>query len=131
MFKSIRQLQKQAHEIEKTWDPDAQRAAGMARMAAATEMMGQQTKAANAALTGIDATATVTATRDGGGMINLEPIVEIELTVMPDGRPPYPVTLRQPVPSVQLAMLQPGATVKVKIDPEDASQVWLDLAASA
>jgi hypothetical protein len=125
MFKSIRDLNKQANEINKDLDVGAQMEDAQARMADANEMMAQQTAAANVAATGMDATATVAAIRQGTGMVNYQPIMEIDLTVMPEGLPPYPVTVKQVVPQMQLAQLQPGANLNVKVDPNDPAAVWL------
>ena len=80
-------------------------------MAAANQMMADQTAAANAATTGVDATAVIVEVRQGGAMINFQPMIEIDLTVMPEGLPPYPVTVKQVASMVQLSQIQPGATV--------------------
>ena len=130
-FKSLNDLQKQSKEINKNWDVGAQLADAQTQMANANALMAQQTAAANAATSGIEATATVTAVRQGGGMVNYQPMVEIDLTVMAPGSPPYPLTVEQVVPQTQLAMLQPGASLKVKVDPNDSSAVWIDFAGSA
>ena len=130
-FKSLNDLQKQSKEINKNWDVGAQLADAQTQMANANALMAQQTAAANAATSGIEATATVAAVRQGGGMVNYQPIVEIDLTVMAPGSPPYPLTVEQVVPQTQLAMLQPGASLKVKVDPNDSSAVWIDFAGSA
>jgi hypothetical protein len=92
----------------------------------AQEMMAQQTAAANAVTTGVDATATIVAVRQGHGMVNFQPMIEVDLTVMPDGLPPYPVTVKQVVPQVQLAQVQPGSAVHVKVDPNNPATVWID-----
>ena len=60
-------------------------------------------------------------------MVNYQPQVEIDLTVLAAGRPPYPVTVTQVVDQVSLARLQPGATVAVKVDPADPTSVWINL----
>jgi hypothetical protein len=125
-FKSIYQLDKQAREIDKTWDPGQQMADAQQRMAAATQMMAQQTQAANLSTTGISAAATVVALREGFGEINLQPIVEIDLTILPSGLPPYPVTVKQAMPIHQIAMMQPGAHLNVKVDPNSPATVWID-----
>jgi hypothetical protein len=130
-FKSLNDLQKQSNEINKNWDVGAQMADAQAQMANANALMAQQTAAANAATNGIDATATVTAVRQQGGMVNFQPMVELDLTVMAPGNPPYPLTVTQVVPQTQLALLQPGASLKVKVDQSDPSAVWIDFAASA
>jgi hypothetical protein len=126
-IRSVRDLQKQAKEIDKDFHPGQMMADGKARMAAATEMMAAQTQAAQAAATGIDGSATVIAVRQEGAMINFQPMCEIDLTVMPDGRPPYPATVKQVVPQIHLARVQPGAQLRVKVDPADPALVWLDL----
>ena len=126
MFKSLRDLQKQSEEINKNWDVGAQLEDAQARMQDAQEMMAQQTAAANAAVSGADATATIVAVRQGNGMVNLQPIIEVDLTVLPDGLPPYPVTVKQVIPQVHLAQAQPGASVHVKVDPNNPASVWID-----
>ncbi len=127
-FKSLKDLNQQSNEIQKNWDVGAQLDQAQASMASANQMMAQQTMAANLALTGVDATAAVVAVRQGAGMVNYQPIVEIDLTVMAPGSMPRPVTLQQVVPQVQLAMLQPGSTLKVKVDPANPDLVWINFA---
>jgi hypothetical protein len=126
MFKAMRDLQKEVHEIDKTWDPGKQRKEGMARMSAMQEQMAQMTKQANLQTTGVTCAATITTVTDTGGMVNMQPILEIGLTVLPDGLPPYPVTVRQTVSPVYLAMLQPGTSLSVKVDPNDPSSLFID-----
>jgi hypothetical protein len=127
-LKSMNDLHKQAKEIDKDFHPGQMMAEGKDRMAAATAMMAEQTKAANMAANGLPGTATVVAVRQGTTMINFQPLVEIDLTVMTPGRPPYPATVKQVVAPVSLPRLQPGAAVAVKIDPADATSVWIDMA---
>lgn len=127
-FKSLNDVHKQAKALDKDFHPGQMMADGQAKMAAATAMMAEQTKAANAAAHGLDGTATVVAVRQTPTMINFQPLVEIDLTVLGAGRPPYPVTVQQVVDQVSLPRVQPGASLPVKIDPADANAVWLDLA---
>jgi hypothetical protein len=128
-FKSMRETTQLSKEISKNWDPAAQRRDGMARMAAAQEMMAQTTRAANIAATGIDATATVTAAAQTGAMINMEPVIELSLTVIPaSGLPPYPATIRQPISQMLLPMVGVGSTLAVKVDPSDPQSIWIDFA---
>ena len=126
LFKSVRQLQKQSDEINKNWDVGAQLADAQTRMQDAQEAMAQQTAAANAAVTGVDATATIVAVRQGHGMVNYQPMLELDLTVVPDGGLPYPVTVKQVTPQIHLAQAQPGASVHVKVAPDDPASVWID-----
>ncbi len=126
LFKSVRDLKKQADEINKDWDPAAQVAQAQAQMQAATESMAQQTAAANLAATGMPGTATIVAVRQGNAMVNHQPLVELDLTVMAEGRPPYPATVSQVMPMTMLGQAQPGITVNVKIDPDDPAALWID-----
>jgi hypothetical protein len=125
-FKSMRELQKQSDEINKNWDVGAQLEDAQARMQDANEMMAQQTAAANAALSGIDGTATIVAVRQGHAMVNYQPMLELDLTVVPEGGMPYPVTVKQVTPQIHLAQAQPGAGVHVKVAPDDPASVWID-----
>jgi hypothetical protein len=126
-FKDINTLKKQAKEIDKTWDPGAQMRAGKERMAAAQEMLAQQTAAAQLATTGETAEAQVVASRDTGTQINLQPMLELDLLVMRQGQPPYPATVRQVVANAQLGLLTPGATISVRVDPANPSTVLLGI----
>lgn len=59
-------------------------------------------------------------------MVDMQPIVEIDLPERPAAVPGD----SSPVPQVQVAALQPGATVNVKADAQDPSDVWLNLGAA-
>ncbi len=128
-FKSMAELTKQGHEINKNWDVGAQLADAQSSMAGAQAMMAQQTAAANLASTGIDATATINGVRQGGGQVNYQPILELDLLVIAPGRPPIPVTLSQVVEQIYLAKAQIGGRVAVKVDPNNPQQVWINWAA--
>jgi hypothetical protein len=130
MFKAMRDLQKETREIQKNTDFGQMRKQGMARMAAGQEMMAQMTKQANLQATGVTCAATVVAVRDTGGMVNMQPIAEIDLTVLPDGLPPYPVTIRQAISQFDVARIQPGANLAVKVDPNDPASVFIDVLSS-
>jgi hypothetical protein len=130
MFRSMRQLQKQANENQKDWDPGQQMADGMDRMRQAQEFMAQQTQAANIAATGADATAMITGVTQTGAMVNFQPTLQIDLTVMPDGLPPYPASVTQVVEQVFLGKAVAGASVPVKVDPESPGSIWINWAAA-
>jgi hypothetical protein len=130
MFRSVRQLQKQAKEIDKTWDPGQQMADGMERMRQAQQFMAQQTQAANIASTGADATAMITGVAQTGAVVNFQPTLQIDLTVMPDGLPPYPATVTQVVEQVFLTKAVAGASVPIKVDPENPGSIWINWAAA-
>lgn len=129
-IKGMRDLQKQANEINKDFDPGAQMAAGMEQMKAANEMMAQQTQAANLAMTGTPAKASIISAVQSGAMVNFQPTMAIELNVFPEGLPPYPVTVSQIVEQQFLGKAMPGQQVAVKIDPENPATVWIDWAGS-
>ena len=135
VFKSMRDLQKQAKQIEASMPPVADRmAAAQARMAAANQMMAAQTQAANAAVAAAAGTAgpaarrtvTITGMRQIG-MMNFDLLVEFDLTVLPDGLPPYPATTQQCVSQMQIGKLQPGLTLQASVDPANPAAIWLDL----
>lgn len=132
VFKSMRDLKKMGEAMEASMPPAGQRLAdAQARMAGLSQMMAQQTQDATAAMTaaasGVEMTATIAGMRQVG-MINFDPLVEFDLTVTPDGLPPYPATARQAVSQMQLVQLRQGSTVRVKVDPNNPSAVWMDLA---
>ena len=125
LFKDLNTLSKQGKEIRKNSDMKATMASGLEKMQQANAMIAQQTAAAQMAVTGIASTATVAAVRQTGAQINFDPVLDIDLTVFRNGVP-MPATVRQPVPQVFLARLQPGASLKVKLDPNDPSVVFID-----
>jgi hypothetical protein len=129
-FKDLKKLSKQSKEISKDWDPAAQMRQATAAIQASTELMAQQTAAAALASSGESATAQVNAARDAGAMVNMQPMMEIDLLVLPEGRPPYPVTVRQVVPMAQIGRVAPGTRLSVRIDPEDQSAIWVDWTSS-
>ncbi|HEU4702222.1 MAG TPA: hypothetical protein VFS37_07030 [Conexibacter sp.] len=126
----MRQLQKQANEINKNWDPGQQMQDGMARMQEAQQFMAQQTQAANIAATGVDASAMITGVAQTGAMVNFQPTLQIDMTVMQDGKPPYPASVTQVVEQIFLTKAVAGASVPVKVDPADPNSIWINWAAA-
>jgi len=136
VFKSMRDLQKQAKEIERSMPPaDDRMAAAQARMASVNQMLAAQTQAANAAVAAAAGTADAAAVRRTVtitgmrqiGMLNFDLLVEFDLTVLPDGLPPYPATTQQRVSQMQIGLLQPGLTLEASVDPSNPAAIWLDL----
>ena len=136
VFKSMRDLQNQAKEIERNAPPVADRmAAAQQRMANLNQMMAAQTQAANAAMaaasgmadgSAVHRTVTITGMRQIG-MMNFDLLVEFDLTVFADGMPPYPATTQQRVSQMQIGLLRPGQTLQAAVDPANPAAVWLDL----
>lgn len=114
----------------------AHQAAAQAQLAQVQGRLGQfggpQANAAAAAATGlangtsVRRTVMITSMRQVG-MINFDLLVEFELTVMPDGMPPYPATMQQPISQMQIGQLRPGLTLQAAIDPSNPAAIWLDL----
>lgn len=126
LLKSMGELQKQGRALARDHDPASQIAQATASMAAAQEAMAQQTRAASLAVTGLAGVATIGGVRMTGGMINFQPLLDIDLTVAVPGRPPMPATVSGAVEQIHLARAQVGAQVAVKVDPADPSAVWID-----
>lgn len=136
VFKSMRDLQKQAREMERNMPSAGERmAAAQARMANVNQMLANQTQAANAAASAAAGMADGTATRRTVtitgmrqiGMMNFDLLVEFDLTVLPDGMPPYPATTQQRVSQMQIGQLRPGLTLQASVDPSNPAAIWLDL----
>jgi hypothetical protein len=99
-----------------------------AQMASLNQMMAAQAQAANAATTGssVRRTVTINGMRQIG-MLNFDLLVEFDLTVLPDGMPPYPATTQQRVSQVQIGQLRPGQILQASVDPSNPAAIWLDL----
>jgi hypothetical protein len=129
-FKSMNELQKQSKEINKNFDPGQQMKDGMAKMQEANAMMAAQTQAANLAMSGVDATASISGVTQTGAMVNFQPTMVIEMTVFPAGGVPYPASVTQVVEQPYLAKAAPGQQVKLKVDAADPNVIWIDWASS-
>jgi hypothetical protein len=75
----------------------------------------------------VEATATVVSSTKTNARVNFDPILDLELNIVAPGRPSYPVTIRQAVPQLHMAKVQPGSRLVAKVDLTDPSAVWLDL----
>lgn len=115
LFKNIRQLSKMSKEIAQDFDPAAQ-------MRDASNRMQQMTKQNELLTTGTQADATVVALRETGMEVNLQPVLEVDLTVFPAAGVPFPSTATTQG-HAHIAMLTPGATIRVRDDPADPSTV--------
>ena len=114
-MKDLRDLNKLGKEASKDHDPAAQ-------MRAATAQMNQMAAQSRLAHSGAEATATVVALRDTGTQVNLQPVTEVDLTVVPLGALPFAATA--PVfGQAQLAGLVPGGTVRVRYDPAEPGTI--------
>ena len=124
-LKDVNELRKMGKEASNNFDAKATMANGMAQMQAAQNMLAQQTIATQLAGNGEPATAQVLAARDTGTMINMQPVLEIDLLVSREGQPPYPATVSQMIPNAQLGTVTPGAMLAVKVDPSNPQTVLI------
>jgi hypothetical protein len=136
VFTNMRDLQKQAHEIEKSMRPVAHRIRmAQEQMASATQLMAAQTQAANAAAAAAAGLANGTSVRRTVvinhmrqvGTINCDLQMQFDLTVMPDGLPPYPATIQQSISRLQAGQLRNGLSVPAAVDRSNPWVIWLDL----
>ena len=125
-FGDLNKLTKQAKEIDKNWDAGEQAHAGLERMKAANASMEQMTRALTE---GIPSTAQVVSVGVTAGMLNMDPILPVELLVQQDGAMPRPVSVTLVVPMAQLFRVQPGASLPVRISTTDPNAVAVDWAA--
>ncbi len=133
VFKSMRDLQKQAREWQDNAPPVAGRlAAAQARMAGVSQLMELQTQAAYTAAAGAGGSGTrcpaVIVGMRQVGSVNFDLLVEFELTVTPEGMPPYPATTQQLVSQFQVSQLQPGRTLQATVNASNPAAIWLDFA---
>ena len=135
MFKNLRDMQKQVHELERNMPPAGEQLRrAQERMANVNAMMAAQTQAANMAAsaaaglsdgTTVRGTAVITSMQQVG-RINFDLLIQFDLTVMSDVMPPYPATIQQAVSQLQIGQLQPGAQVQATIDRSNPQSIWLD-----
>jgi hypothetical protein len=96
------------------------------KMAGAAAMLEQQTRADRLRMTGKDAKAQVLAMRDTGMLINHDPVIEFDLLVTLDERPPYPLMgFRQLVSKLMVGRIVPGQSYPAKVDLDDPQQILL------
>ncbi len=71
-------------------------------------------------------TVTIAAMRQIA-MINFELLFEFELTVLPDGMPPYPATTQQLVSQQDVRRLVPGVILEATVEASNPAAIQLDL----
>ena len=75
---------------------------------------------------GFSARAEVLEIWDTGARLNDDPVVGFRLRVMLDDGSSYEATTKNVVSILQIAQIQPGAVLVVKVDPDDRQRVALD-----
>jgi hypothetical protein len=76
---------------------------------------------------GVEGTATIQQILSTGKTVNMQPEIQFQMTVNVNGQTSE-VTHLQVVPPTIIPQVQPGATVPVKVDPNDHSQLMIALA---
>ena len=134
-FKSMHDLSKQTKQMQRNQPPAGARMAAMQeRLADLNQMMANTTQAANNAAAAAAAGASGFAERcpvmivgmRQVGTVNFDLLVEFDLTVTPEGRPPYPATIQQLVSQFQVGQLSTGHRLEATVDPSNPMAIWLD-----
>ena len=124
-FKDVRDLKKTADQMR---PPEHRGTLGSLRamrdgVATANHMVqglaAEQQKTAALITDGVAGQARIDQISDTGTTINDNPRVQFNLTVTVPGRDPYPATLTQVVSRIAIGSFQPGATVPVRVSPDD------------
>ena len=128
-FKDVRKLNKMGKEQYMNMDVGSSLQQAQASMTQAQQYMAQQTAAAETKLrpeNGVPGTATVTAVRPTGMLVDFQPVVEVDLLVAPEGRAPYPTTISEQITVTNRMSCVAGRSVPVVVDAHDAAVVWVD-----
>lgn len=84
------------------------------------------TDEASVEATGLSGQATIVSLREGGPYVNQRPTITMELDVELPQRESYRAQAQHPVGRLVIGRLQPGATIPVRVDPEDLADVSVD-----
>ncbi|HKH13851.1 MAG TPA: DUF3592 domain-containing protein [Solirubrobacterales bacterium] len=122
MFKDMRDLNKMSKQYER---PKLKDALSQSKDAL-QQVQADQATAERLANEGVDAQATVNMLQATGKNVNYQPEIQFDLTVNVNGHESQ-VNHTQVVSPAMLGQLQPGATVPVKVDPNDPSQLVIGL----
>ena len=129
-MKDLKKLSDQGKEAREKYPVQDQLANAQASMTKANARMAKIAQASATATqnstNGVDATATITSARQTGAMMNFNPVVELQLLVMMPNGVPLPVTRQETVMQIHLARCQPGASLKVKVEPTNPNSLWID-----
>ena len=75
---------------------------------------------------GLAGQAQIVSLSEGGPYVNQRPTITLALDVTLPGRKPYRAQARQVVGRLVIGRLEPGATIPVRVDPDDNTQVSVD-----
>ncbi|HEY3492761.1 MAG TPA: hypothetical protein VGK43_07395 [Solirubrobacterales bacterium] len=128
MFKDMRDLSKAGKQMQKERGGSFQMMKdGLAQAnEALQQVQTDQALAEKLANEGVDGTATIQQMVATGKTVNMQPELQFQMTVDVNGQTSE-VTHTQVVSPAIIGQLQPGATVPVKVDPSDHSQLMIGL----
>jgi hypothetical protein len=75
---------------------------------------------------GLSGQATIVSLSEGGPYVNQRPTITMELDIELPGRESYRAEARQPVGRLVIGRLEPGATIPVRVNPDDLEDVTVD-----
>ena len=76
--------------------------------------------------TGISGEATIVSLSEGGPYVNDRPTITMQLNVALPGGERYSAKAKQTVGRLVIGRLEPGATIPVRVDPDDRAKVSVD-----
>jgi hypothetical protein len=129
MFKDMRDLSKAGKQMQQERGGSFQMMKdGLAQAnEAVQQVQSDQALAEKLANEGVDGSATIQQMVATGKTVNMQPELQFQMTVDVNGQTSE-VTHVQVVSPAIIGQLQPGATVPVKVDPNDPSQLMIGLA---
>lgn len=129
MFKDMRDLHKTGKQMTKDRGGSFKMMKdGLAQAnEALQQVQSDQELAEKLANEGVDGTATIQQMVATGKTVNMQPELQFQMSVDVNGQTSE-VTHTQVVSPAIIGQLQPGATVPVKVDPSDHSQLMIGLA---
>lgn len=129
MFKDMRDLHKTGKQMTKDRGGSFKMMKdGLAQAnEAVQQVQSDQALAEKLANEGVDGTATIQQMVATGKTVNMQPELQFQMSVDVNGQTSE-VTHTQVVSPAIIGQLQPGATVPVKVDPGDHSQLMIGLA---
>jgi hypothetical protein len=74
---------------------------------------------------GVVGQARIDQVTDTGATVNDNPQVDLDLTVMVPDHDPYPATLTQVISRLAIGDFHPGATVEVRVNPDDPQALMI------
>ena len=126
-FKDVNKLKKMGQEMQANDDPAARMRDATAQMKQLSDSMAGQNALAADPTDAVGGTVTVTGVGVSTGMVNMNPILQLDVMVQGDGLMPMPASRQVTVPMGQMARLVPGTAFSARIsksDPTTFTILW-------